>query len=126
MKRSGTFKWTPEAAAAFEDLKKYLASPPVMVAPWPRRPLELYLAASPHAVSAVLVAERDEPIVSKEKTTSSSQRPPDDTAPSQKPPLEGEGLPQEAPPSVGLERPALEPPEEPAATLTTRLIKHPV
>ena len=35
MKRSGPFKWTPEAAKAFEDLKKYLASPPIMVAPTP-------------------------------------------------------------------------------------------
>ena len=28
MKRSDPFKWTPEVAKAFEDLKKYLASPP--------------------------------------------------------------------------------------------------
>src|SRR5664279_924728 len=39
MKRSGTFKWTPEAATAFDDLKRYLASPPVMVAPRTREPL---------------------------------------------------------------------------------------
>jgi hypothetical protein len=32
MKRSGTFKWTPKAAAAFEDLKRYLMSPPILVA----------------------------------------------------------------------------------------------
>src|SRR5664279_3061411 len=42
MKRSGTFKWSPEAAAALEDLKRYLASPPVMVALWPCEPLRLY------------------------------------------------------------------------------------
>ena len=29
MKRSGTFKWTPEADKAFEDLKKYPASHPL-------------------------------------------------------------------------------------------------
>ena len=33
IKRIGTFKWTPEAEKAFEDLKRYLASPQVMVAP---------------------------------------------------------------------------------------------
>ena len=33
MKKSGTFKWTPEADKAFEDLKKYLASSLVMLAP---------------------------------------------------------------------------------------------
>jgi hypothetical protein len=33
MKHSSTFKWTPEALAAFEDLKRYLTSPPILVAP---------------------------------------------------------------------------------------------
>ena len=33
MKRSGPFKRTPEAAAAFEGLKRYLVSPPILVAP---------------------------------------------------------------------------------------------
>ena len=32
MKKTGTFKWTPEADKAFEELKTYLASAPVMVA----------------------------------------------------------------------------------------------
>jgi hypothetical protein len=47
MKRSGPFKWTPEADAAFEGLKRYLMSPPIMVAPRSREPLLLYLAATP-------------------------------------------------------------------------------
>lgn len=47
MKRSGPFKWTPEADAAFEDLKRYLTSPPIMVAPRSREPLLLYLAPTP-------------------------------------------------------------------------------
>ena len=48
MKRKEPFEWTPEADAAFQDLKRYLISPPVMVAPRPLEPLVLYLAASPH------------------------------------------------------------------------------
>jgi hypothetical protein len=56
MKRKGPFEWTLEADAAFKDLKKYLTSPPVMVAPRPREPLVLYLAATPHSASAALVA----------------------------------------------------------------------
>ena len=48
MKRKGPFEWTPEAEAAFQDLKRYLTSPPVMVVPRPR--------ASPHSASAALVA----------------------------------------------------------------------
>ena len=46
MKRSSTLKWTSEADKAFEDLKKYLASPPIMVAPRPCEPLKLYLSAT--------------------------------------------------------------------------------
>ena len=60
LKRSGPFKWTPEADAAFEGLKRYLTSPPVMVAPRPREPLLLYLAATPQTASAALVVEREE------------------------------------------------------------------
>ena len=37
MKRKEPFEWTPVADAAFQDLKRYLTSLPVMVAP---RPLE--------------------------------------------------------------------------------------
>ena len=33
MKNKGSFEWTPEADRAFQDLKRYLTSPPVMVAP---------------------------------------------------------------------------------------------
>ena len=47
MKHTGTFEWTPEADTAFEELKRYLASPPIMVAPRTHEPLVLYLAATP-------------------------------------------------------------------------------
>ena len=57
MNRSGPFKWTPEAAVAFEELKRYLVSPPILVAPRPREPLRLYLAATPQMLSAALMAE---------------------------------------------------------------------
>ena len=46
MKKKGPFEWTPEADRAFQDLKKYLTSPPMMVAPRPLEPLVLYLAAT--------------------------------------------------------------------------------
>ena len=39
-------EWTPEAKAALQDLKKYLSSTPVLVAPKPQEPLLLYLAAT--------------------------------------------------------------------------------
>ena len=60
LKKSGPVKWTPEAEAALQDLKKYLTTPPVMVAPRPAEPLMLYVSATSEVVSAVLVAEREE------------------------------------------------------------------
>ena len=60
MKKKGPFEWTPEADMAFQDLKRYLTSPPVMVAPRPLEPLVLYLVATPHSASIVLVAVREE------------------------------------------------------------------
>ena len=60
MKKKGPFEWTPEADRAFQDLKKYLTSPPVMVAPRPLEPLVLYLAATPYSAGATLVAVREE------------------------------------------------------------------
>ena len=60
MKKKGPFEWTQEADQAFQDLKKYLTSPPVMVAPRPLESLVLYLAATPYSASAALVAVREE------------------------------------------------------------------
>ena len=48
-----------EAEAALQDLKKYLSSTPVLVAPKPQEPLLLYLAATNQVVSAALVAQRE-------------------------------------------------------------------
>nr|CAD40917.1 OSJNBa0088K19.3 [Oryza sativa Japonica Group] len=60
LKRSGPFTWTEEAERALTQLKAYLSSPPVLIAPEPDEPLLLYLAATPQVVSAALVVERDE------------------------------------------------------------------
>ena len=60
MKKKGPFEWTPEADQAFQDLKRYLTSPQVMVAPRPLEPLLLYLATTPYSTSAALVAVREE------------------------------------------------------------------
>ena len=52
-------EWTPEAEAALQDLKKYLSSTPVLVAPKPQELLLLYLAATNQVVSAALVTQRE-------------------------------------------------------------------
>jgi hypothetical protein len=45
----------------FQELKQYLTSPPVMVAPEPEEALLLYIAATAKAVKMVLVTEWPEP-----------------------------------------------------------------
>ena len=57
-KRSG-FEWGAECEQAFEDLKAYLASPPLLTSPSPGDKLTLYLAVSEHAISAVLLKTKD-------------------------------------------------------------------
>jgi hypothetical protein len=66
MKRTGKFEWTPEADKVFAELKRYLMSPPIMVAPMFREPLLLYMAVTPRTASVVLVAERDARVIAKE------------------------------------------------------------
>ena len=67
-------KWTPEAEAMLQDLKRYLSSIPILVAPKPQEKLLLYIVATNQVVSAALVAEReadDEPATA---TTESSDK----------------------------------------------------
>ena len=133
MKKPGTFKWTPEADKAFEELKKYLASAPVMVAPRTAEHLKLYLSATPQTASAVLVAEREEPVLPNKHPATPSPQPLDEgaaspgPAPDPSPQVEpATSLTVETPPRVGLDKAPDEPPEEAnAATRQTTHVKHP-
>ena len=55
MKKS--FEWTDECQKAFEDLKRYLSSPPLLSPSMPGEELYLYIAVSQAAVSAALVRD---------------------------------------------------------------------
>ena len=57
MKKS--FEWTAKCQQAFEDLKAYFSSPPLLSPSKPEEELFLYLAISSAAVSATLVREED-------------------------------------------------------------------
>ena len=61
LKKSGPVEWTSEAEEALQSLKRYLASPPILVAPEEKEPLLLYIATTNQVISAVLVVERDAP-----------------------------------------------------------------
>ena len=50
-----SFEWTGECQMAFNDLKAYLSSPPLLNPSMPGEELYLYLAVSQAAVSAALV-----------------------------------------------------------------------
>ena len=52
-------EWTPEAELALQDLKKYLSSMPILVAPKPQEPLLLYLATTNQVDSTALVPQRE-------------------------------------------------------------------
>ncbi len=51
------FSWTKECERAFEELKNYLANPPLLIRLVEGEILYLYLAVSRSAVSLVLVRE---------------------------------------------------------------------
>ena len=53
------FHWDAQCEKAFSALKTYLSSPPVLVSPYERELLTLYLAISYFSTSAALVREQD-------------------------------------------------------------------
>ena len=55
MKKADKFEWTPEADAAFAELKTLLSTQPVLAAPISKEPLLLYIAATGQVVSTVLM-----------------------------------------------------------------------
>ena len=54
-----SFEWTDECQKAFEDLKKYLSSPPLLSPSKPGEELYLYIAVSQAVVNAALVREEE-------------------------------------------------------------------
>ena len=54
-----SFEWTAECQQAFEDLKAYLSSPPLLSPSKDGEELFLYLAVSPAVVSTTFVREED-------------------------------------------------------------------
>ena len=59
-KSEGAFEWTSEADNALAALKKVLSESPVMAAPQSKEPMLMYVAATNHVVSTVMVVERPE------------------------------------------------------------------
>ncbi|XP_074374533.1 uncharacterized protein LOC141714939 [Apium graveolens] len=49
--------WTPECHTAFNEIKRHLMNPPMLIKAKPDEPLSLYIAAGPKAISSALVRE---------------------------------------------------------------------
>jgi len=54
-----SFKWTDNCQKAFEELKAYLSSPPLLSPLKPNKVLFLYLAVSPTAISSALIRDEE-------------------------------------------------------------------
>jgi hypothetical protein len=57
LKKGEKFTWTTQCEEAFQRLKEFLATPPILTRPQPGTPLLLYLAVSENAMSSALVQE---------------------------------------------------------------------
>jgi dsDNA-binding SOS-regulon protein len=60
LKKQDKFQWTKEAQKAFEELKRYLTTPPTLMDPEPHEVLQLYISAMNNVVSTAIVVEREE------------------------------------------------------------------
>jgi hypothetical protein len=55
LKKHDKFQWTQEAHEAFKDLKKYLTTPPTLVAPIPHNNLQLYISGTSNVVNRTTI-----------------------------------------------------------------------
>jgi hypothetical protein len=60
LKNTDPFNWGPQQQMAFDDMKVYLHNLTTLASAQPGEPLLQYVAASPHAISALLVKENQE------------------------------------------------------------------
>jgi hypothetical protein len=60
LKKTGKFEWTEEAKEAFESLKVYLTSSPILTPPKKHEDMMLYIATTSTVVSTAIVVEREE------------------------------------------------------------------
>jgi hypothetical protein len=60
LKKMDKFEWIEEAKEAFESLKTYLTSSPVLTPPKKHEDMMLYIAVTSMVVSAAIVVEREE------------------------------------------------------------------
>lgn len=55
LKKNKGFNWSEKHEEAFEQLKSYFMSPPLLAKPEPREELHVYISITDHTVSVLLV-----------------------------------------------------------------------
>ena len=59
LKKGVKFEWIEECQEAFDQIKKYLLSPPVLIPPKPSKPFHLYISATNVAIGTMLAQKND-------------------------------------------------------------------
>ena len=76
IKKGKNFTWSEESDQAFERLKEYLSSPPLLSSPRGGEPLYIYLAATDKAVNAAIIRDdsgEQRPVYYTSKTMNSAE-----------------------------------------------------
>ena len=60
LKNSKKFEWTTDCQSAFEDIKRFLTSPPLLSRPVSGEDLYLYLSVGSESLASILVREDKE------------------------------------------------------------------
>ena len=60
LKKGEKFEWDDKLQAAFDKIKAYLQTPPVLSPPEPNKPLLLYLTVLENSMGCMLVQEGEE------------------------------------------------------------------
>jgi hypothetical protein len=58
LKKQEKFQWTKEVQDAFKELKRYLVTPPTLMAHKPHEVLQLYVSTRSNVLSITIVVER--------------------------------------------------------------------
>jgi hypothetical protein len=57
LKHDQEFKWSDIQQKAFEEIKEYMKSPPVLIPPQQGKPFKLYVSANVHRIGSALIQE---------------------------------------------------------------------
>ncbi|KAK1661145.1 hypothetical protein QYE76_049304 [Lolium multiflorum] len=74
IKQGDKFQWNEEADRAFEDLKRKISTPPILVAPKEKEPLLLYIAATPQVTSTEENSNGDAESSQRDSSSGNSER----------------------------------------------------